>query len=59
IQLYELNINEKHKWNKKQIQNLSLTKNTSIIMIRRNSETIIPQGNTIILDGDTLVMCGK
>ena len=56
MQLSELVIDDHHKWNGKQIRNLNLGKNTLILMIQRGSETIIPQGDTEILAGDTVVL---
>ena len=49
-------IDDHHKWNGKQIRNLNLGKKTLILMIQRGSETIIPQGDTEILAGDTVVL---
>ena len=56
MQLSELVIDGHHKWNGKQIRNLNLGKKTLILMIQRGSETIIPQGDTEILVGDTVVL---
>ena len=56
MQLSELVIDDHHKWNGKQIRNLNLGKKTLILMIQRGSETIIPQGDTEILAGDTVVL---
>lgn len=56
MQLSELVIDDHHKWNGKQIRNLNLGKKTLILMIQRGSETIIPQGDTEILVGDTVVL---
>ena len=56
MQLSELVIDDHHKWSGKQIRNLNLGKKTLILMIQRGSETIIPQGDTEILAGDTVVL---
>ena len=56
MQLSELVIDDHHKWNGKQIRSLTLGKKTLILMIQRGSETIIPQGDTEILAGDTVVL---
>ena len=56
MQLSELVIDGHHKWSGKQIRNLNLGKKTLILMIQRGSETIIPQGDTEILAGDTVVL---
>lgn len=56
LQLSEIPIEDEHKWNGKKIRSLSLDKKTLIVMIRRGEETIVPQGDTEILSGDTVVL---
>lgn len=56
MQLSECIIDEHHKWNGKQIRSLTLSKKTLILMIQRDSEIIIPQGDTEILAGDIVVL---
>ena len=43
----------------KRISEIDLGENKLIVMISRNSKTIIPKGGTIILEGDTLVIFKK
>lgn len=59
IQLSELNITQEHEWKEKTLAELKLPKKQLVILIRRGSETVIPQGDTRICAGDVLVMYDK
>ena len=54
--LQERVIEKGDKWCNKQIRNLKLSKNELIAMVIRNGETIIPDGNTVLLADDVVVM---
>ncbi|MBR7149046.1 MAG: potassium/proton antiporter [Firmicutes bacterium] len=56
IRLSESTIDAKHPWKDLMIRELPLNQGELIVMIRRNSETVIPNGNTTILEGDVLVI---
>ena len=56
IQLQEIHIDTDHPWAGKQIAQISLSAGSLIIMIRRNQQVIVPNGNTKILADDTLVL---
>lgn len=57
LPLIKLFITPSHNWANQKIHDLNLT-DTLILMIRRNEQTLIPNGNTLILPGDELVMSG-
>ncbi len=54
--LDEINIDRNHEWCGKKIEDISLPDGTLIAMIRHGDENIIPRGQTVINDGDILVM---
>lgn len=56
INLKEISIDSQHEWNNKKISQLSLSDNSLIIMIKRNSNTIVPNGNTLIKENDIIVI---
>ncbi|MCD8391389.1 MAG: potassium/proton antiporter [Firmicutes bacterium] len=56
ISLSEETISKQHKWNNKYVSELDLKKDTLLIMIKRNEETIIPNGATLIEEGDRVVV---
>ncbi|MDO5564384.1 MAG: potassium/proton antiporter [Eubacteriales bacterium] len=57
LSFIEININKNHSFQGKEIKNINLDKDNLIIMIKRNKETIIPNGNTKIVIGDSVIMC--
>lgn len=56
IALKEEKIDKSHKWVNKKIAEIDLPSSYLIIMVKREGETIIPNGSTTILLGDTLVV---
>lgn len=59
MKLKEIEITKSHKWCDKLVGELALPKERLIIMIRRGSKTIIPNGTTRILQGDYVVKMKK
>ena len=57
ISLYESVVDKTSKYKDKSIKELD--KNTLVIMIRRNDLPMIPDGNSIILENDTLVLLDR
>ena len=56
IQLCELEIQPTHAWCGREIRELTLPSEELIILIRRGTQSLIPQGNLKIQSGDVLVM---
>lgn len=56
ISLTEIKIDSTHKWYGKHIEELELPDYTLIAMIKREDENIIPDGKTIILERDIVVI---
>lgn len=56
IVLREVLIDETHKWNNKSVAELNISKNSLVIMIKRDDEVVIPNGNTLIQYRDMLVL---
>ena len=52
-------INENHKWVGKQIKNLEFMPSVLLVLIIRNRQNIIPNGDTVIEKGDRIVLCGS
>ena len=57
LPLLQIFITPTHNWANRLISELNLT-DTLILMIKRNEQTIIPNGQTMILPGDQLVVSG-
>lgn len=56
LMLQERTIHEDHKWKNKPLSEISIDKNMLIVMLERGNETIVPTGETIILENDTLII---
>src|SRR5699024_10341851 len=52
--LYEIGIEKGHKWENRHLRELDVGEGTLVVMIQRQEDTIIPDGNTEIQRGDTL-----
>ena len=56
ISLREVPITQGHDWCGKSIGELNLPENVLIAMIRRGEQTMIPRGQTMLQDGDVVVV---
>ena len=59
IKLKEIIIKQMHPWNGHAIKDLDISRQTIIVMIRRKSRIIIPHGDTIIKEGDMVILYSK
>lgn len=59
IKLKEIIIKQMHPWNGHAVKNLDISRQTIIVMIRRKSRIIIPHGDTIIKEGDMVILYSK
>ncbi len=56
IKLNEVTVDEEHAWVNKKINELDISRLTTIISISRRHRMIIPHGNTIIKAGDNILI---
>ncbi|MFV0517831.1 MAG: potassium/proton antiporter [Aminipila sp.] len=56
VQFVKIQISENHAWINKRIKEIELAPNLLLILIVRESERVIPSGNTMIKQGDTIVL---
>lgn len=56
ITLMRLFIPKGHNWVNKKISEISLPTDSLALMVKRNSETIIPKGDTTILENDSVIL---
>ena len=59
IGLKELVLLEQNPWNGKMIRDLDISRQTIIVMVKRGEKIIIPNGNTRLRMGDTLLLHTK
>ena len=56
LSMQEIIIDKNHAWSNQTIRDISLDRGNLVIMIKRGDDTIIPDGNTKIIEDDTLVI---
>lgn len=59
IKLKEIIIKQMHPWNGHAIKDLDISRQTIIVMIRRKNRIIIPHGDTVIKEGDMVILYSK
>lgn len=52
VELREMVIGKHHKWNGFAIEELDISRQSYVVMVKRGSETMIPDGNVILREGD-------
>ncbi len=58
-QLLEFTITKKHKWANKKIVDCEIPKDILIVMIKRGKDIVVPNGQTVLLPSDTLILSGS
>lgn len=56
LHLMEVHVTEGHHWINKKIKDVNIPAGSLALMIKRGTETIVPKGDTRILENDTLIM---
>ena len=54
--LTEICIKKDHEWYNRPLRTITMHKNCAVVMVQRGTRTIIPDGNTVLLDGDVVVI---
>jgi voltage-gated potassium channel len=55
INLKEIVLRKQHPWNGERIKDLDMSRQTIILMVKRDGKTLIPNGNFILMENDTLI----
>lgn len=59
VYLKELTIRRSHRWNGQMLKDLDISRQTFIVMVKRDDKTIIPKGDMIFHEGDRVVLYSK
>ena len=59
VQFIRFTIPKGHKWAGLQLKEISMPPETIFVLLRRDGENITPTGNTMIMEGDCLVLSAK
>ena len=56
IKLKEFLLQKNHPWIGKTIRSLEISRHSIIVLIRRNRKVMIPNGNMILRENDTVIL---
>ena len=59
IDFIKIHLDKNHTWNGKTLKELPLPSDLLVVMIARREETIVPNGSTVLLPGDLLVLAAR
>ena len=59
IGLREMELKHRNHWNGMKIRDLDLSRQTLIILVRRNGKALIPKGDLVLREGDRLLLYSK
>ncbi len=59
VYLKELTIRRGHRWNGQMLRDLDISRQTFIIMVKREDKTIIPKGDLIFHENDSVILYSK
>ena len=56
VDMKEIVIHREHEWNGEAVRDLDISRQTYLVMIRRNGRSIVPNGNTMLKTGDSVIL---
>ncbi len=59
VYLKEIFLKENHPWRGLKINELDISRQTFIVMVKRNGKTLIPKGDLLLLPDDTVILYSK
>ncbi len=59
VDLKEIVIGKDHEWNGAAIQDLDISRQSYIIMVKRNGKSLIPRGGLVLSEGDHVIQLTK
>ncbi len=59
IELKELVLKKEHPWAGRKIRELDISRRTMIVLVRREGTPMIPDGNTVLLEGDVVLLYSR
>lgn len=56
VQLTEITVDETHPWKELRLRDIAMPDGVLVMLIKRNGSTVIPKGDTVVHEGDVLVL---
>ncbi len=59
VQFIQFTVPKGHKWCERELKNVTLPPDTLVALLIRDGENVIPNGKTVLRDGDKLILSAK
>ncbi|MBO5564161.1 MAG: ion transporter [Lachnospiraceae bacterium] len=59
VDMTEMTLGKHNEWNGQKIKDLDISRQTMIVMVRRNRKILVPNGDLVLQEGDKVVMYSK
>ena len=59
IELKEMVLKKNHPWNGEMIQNLPISRQSSVVLVKRKGKSIIPRGDVLLCEGDCVLLYSR
>ena len=59
MNIKEITLKKNHDWNNTAIMDLDISRQTFIVMVRRNGKALVPNGDLVLREGDTVILYSK
>ncbi|MBQ6366394.1 MAG: ion transporter [Oscillospiraceae bacterium] len=59
INLKEITLKKNHEWNDHAIMDLDISRQTYIVMVRRDGQAMVPNGKLVLQAGDTVILYSR
>ena len=59
IDFIKVHVDKNHPWSGKSLKELPIPSDLLVVMVARREETIVPNGSTVLLPGDLLVLAAR
>ena len=59
VNLREITLRKNHDWNGVAIKDIDISRQSFIVMVRRNKKLIVPYGKLVLAEGDTVILYSK
>lgn len=56
LDMKEIDLLSQNPWNNKKVMDLDISRQTMLVMVKRGDQVIIPRGNTVLREGDRVLM---
>ena len=56
ITLKEVTLEKRHSWTGHRICDLDISRHSVIVLVKRHGEALIPHGNMLLQEGDTVIL---